>query len=494
MGTVAKQRSRRRRGGFLDLFGGFRRTTAPAMTTVGVGGAAVFGGFVDEREDKAELRGRKRYETFSNMLANCSIVAAGVRYYLGLIGKAGWKVEPADDSSQAKELAEKVEEILFDDMTTTWSRVVRRAAMFRFWGFSVQEWTARRLEDGTIGLLDVEPRPQITIELWDLDESGTVFGMVQRSPQTQQEIYLPRSKVVYIVDDSLNDSPEGLGLFRHLAEGARRLGRYEQLEGWGYETDLRGIPVGRGPFAELLRQEKAGEITTAERQEQEQHLRTFLEKHIKTPSLALLLDSVPYQTEDEKATPSSVRQWDVELLQSNATSHEAVARAIERINRELARIMGVEQLLLGERGAGSLALSRDKTQQFGLLVDGSLNEVSETFETDLVDPIFSLNGWPMELRPSLKTEAVRYRDVNDITASLRDLAQAGAPIDVAQEAVGEIFDILGLTRPNVEEMIVDAMLTGNGGGDMGLDGDGSADDDEDTEEVNPTDGDARGNE
>ena len=474
------------RGGFIDMFmERFRGKPAKPASTLGVSGATAFAGFLDWRETDADLIGAKRYTTFSNMLANCSIVGAGVRYYLGLIGKAGWKVQPAEDGgAKAEELAELVDEILFSKLATPWHRVVRRASMFRFWGFSMQEWTAIKREDGVTGFLDVEPRPQVTIERWDLDPVGVVFGVFQRSPQTQQEFYIPRSKLVYMVDDSLNDSPEGLGLFRHMAEPARRLKRYEQLEGWGYETDLRGIPIGRAPLAELRRQEAAGTITAAERLQQEKGITDFLTGHIKNPSLALLLDSLTYQNEDEASKPSAIKQWDVDLLSSNATSHESILKAIERITRELARIMGVESLLLGESGAGSLALSRDKTQQFGLLIDGSLKEVSETFEADLVSVIFELNGWDMDLRPKLKTEAIRYRDVNDITSSLRDLAQAGAPLNPADDAVGELFDLLGLTKPNLDLLMEDSAITVSG--DPG--GGGVDPEDGDSGDVNPTAG------
>ena len=119
--------------------------------------------------------------------------------------------------------------------------------MYRFYGFSIQEWTARRRDDGFLTFADIAPRSQRTIERWDVDEAGQVLGALQRSPQTQEEIYLPREKLLYIVDDTLNDSPEGLGLFRHLVAPSRRLKRYEQLEGFGFETDLRGIPIGRSP-------------------------------------------------------------------------------------------------------------------------------------------------------------------------------------------------------------------------------------------------------
>src|SRR3546814_20251145 len=60
-----------------------------------------------------------------------------------------------------------------------------------------------------------------------------------------------RAKIVYAVDDTLSDSPEGLGLFRHLAKTAYRLETFLSLEEIGFTTDLRGIPVARAPLGEL---------------------------------------------------------------------------------------------------------------------------------------------------------------------------------------------------------------------------------------------------
>lgn len=74
---------------------------------------------------------------------------------------------------------------------------------------------------------------------------GCVVGVVQWSEQIQQEIYLLCDKIVYVVDDSFNDSFEGLGLFCYIVELVQRLCRYEELEGWGFEIDFRGIFVGK---------------------------------------------------------------------------------------------------------------------------------------------------------------------------------------------------------------------------------------------------------
>lgn len=432
-----------------------------ARRVVGHPGTAIFGGFIVERERNARLTGVEKYRTYSEMLANTAIVSAGVRFFLNLIAKADWRVEPAKDqapegtegsptsSEEAKRVAVTVREMM-DGMDTPWVRVVRRAAMYRFYGFSVQEWTARRRDDGQVGMLDVAPRPQATIERWDVDVTGRVIGVVQRSEQTQEEIYLPRNKIVYVVDDTLNDSPEGLGLFRHVVESVQRLRRYEELEGFSFETDLRGIPIGRAPLQELEEAVRLDQITPEQRMNLERGLEDFIRKHVKNPQLGMVLDSTPYRALDETASPSSVRKWDMELLEGDGANQgmDAILAAIERVNREIARVLGVEQLLLGENDRGSFALSRDKSNNFALIVDSTLQELTSVFDRDFVGPLMRLNGWPEELRPTLKTEAIRTRDVEQITTAVRDLALAGVSVHPEDEAVKEIFDLLGLSRLN----------------------------------------------
>lgn len=441
-----------------SIFSGLRRRPRP-METVGAAGTAVYGGYVVSTEKSAELASpSRRAVEFSEILANVSVVAAGVRYFLNLVGKAGWKVEPPEGVAGAEEYAERVESYLYA-METPWPRVVRRAAMFRMHGFSIQEWTAKRAPDGGIGLLDVAPRAQATIERWDVDDvSGRVLGVVQRSPQTQAEIYLPREKVVYVVDDSISDSPEGLGLFRHLVEPAKRLRRFQLLEAFAFETDVRGIPVGRAPIAVMLERVKNGTMTQAEFDAAVAPLKDFAESHIKNPQLGVLLDSLPYRSQDEAATPSAVPQWDLELLSGDASaSEQTIAAAIERLNREIARILGVEGLLLGGDKVGSMALSKDKSDNLALQVDSTLGELAESFAKDLVRPLFSLNGWPEEALPVLKPDATQFRDIEQISAVLRDMATAGAVLAPDDPVIGEVRDLLGLSRPpEIGDELLDA--------------------------------------
>lgn len=445
------------------LLSTIRRAVSP-RTTVGTTGTAIIGGQVLTDEKNAKLVGTTRYKTYSDHLANISIVGAGTRLFANLIGKSAWRFEPAEGGgAEAERLADLIDEIV-NDMQTPWHRVVRRAAMHRYYGFSVAEWTAKRRPDGVIGLLDIAPRPQRTIERWEVDDAGVVIGVYQRSPQNGQEIFLPREKLLYLVDDTLNDSPEGLGIFRHIVDTATRLDRLQQLEQAGFGTDLRGVPIGRGPFAAM----NDAKMTAAAKTEAAAAITAFITKHNRNPDapLGLLLDSKTYRGTGEQQTPSAVRQWDVELLTTNSTGLPDAAKAIERMQREIARLMGAEGLLLGDGDRGSNALSQDKTKNLGLIVDGTLREVSETVDQDITPTVFKLNGWNEDLMPTAKTEAIQFREIEQITGALRDMALAGAPLAPEDEAVGEVRDLLGLSRSDPLIDSIDASLRGNDGAEI----------------------------
>lgn len=448
--------------GIIDrIVGVFSTPKASPKETLGAAGFSVQGGYLVTNERNPKLQGQERYRTFSDILANVSIVAAGTRYFANLVAKAGWQIEPAESElftaaqrEQAVILAEKVEDMLYD-LEQPWPRVVRRASLFKFYGFSIAEWTAKRRQDGLIGMLDIAARPQSTIERWVVDVTGAVQVVVQRSPQTQEEIELPRGKLVYAVDDSLSDTPDGMGLLRHLVEPAERLARYQVLEGVAFDTELRGIPVIYGPLQEIRNdttmtpQEKAAALGFGEK---------FIQKHQRNAEMGIFFDSAVYRGQDDAASPSSARKWSLELVQGTGSGTAEVAVAIERLNREMARIIGVEGLLLGGEKVGSMALSQDKSQNFALNVDSTLTELSEVFRRDIVMPIFMLNGWDIALMPTLKTDHTQYRDVEQITRSLVDLASAGAVLAPDDPAIDAVRDLLGLPRPP-EIDLVDAAGT-----------------------------------
>jgi hypothetical protein len=440
---------------------------AGSVIEIGVAGTKHTGGYLVEEEKDSSLVGSEKYRTFSNLLLNTSVVAASVRYYLNLVTKAGWRFTPAEDDKDSF-YADLVNEIM-NDMMTPFHRVVRRAAMFRFYGYSIHEWTAKQREDGNYGFFDIAVRPQRTIEKWEIDDKGRMVGAYQTDPNTGVETYIPRWKLLYVVDDSLNDNPEGVGLFRHLVYPARRLERYEQLEGYGFESDLRGVPIGRAPLAEMNRKLENGDIDQATYDRYLAPVMRFLKAHVKSPRLGMLLDSATYSAKDDAATPSPNLQWNIELLRGSPTSLMENAAAIERINLEMARMMGTEHLLIGGDGKGSMALSTDKSHNFALIVESSLKEIAESVQKDILPVLWVLNGWPIEMMPITEPEPIRFRNPEQITSAILDMARAGAVITPEDPVVNAIRDVLNLPRTTPETLPDDQVL---GGGKPMLDENG----------------------
>lgn len=435
-------------GGRLGFMGTGQRV--PDVETMGHPGFQVYGGYLSTKELSPELTGQKKWENYADIVSNTSIVAAGLRQYLNLIARSEWTVTPALDngdksSDAAKEAADFFEECIYG-MQTSWGRAMRKAANFAFWGFGIQEWTGKKREDGRFGLLDLEARPPFTIEQWDTDPTGTVIGVGQRSPQTGELLFIPRHRMLYLVDDALTDSPDGLGLLRQMVEPAKRLQQYLKIEGWGFERDLRGIPVGRAPIQALNKAVQDGLITKEKADAMIAGLTNLVQMQAKSYNTGAVLDSQPYVSKlDSGNQVTNVKQWDIELLTGQSNSLDALYKSIDRVQREMARILGVEHLMLGDMGGGSRALGQDKSRNFYMQVEGVLGDMAEGVEKDIVGAVWRMNGLPDELRPTLTTESVQFKDVEQIATVLKDMALAGAVLAPDDPAIDDLRALLGVS-------------------------------------------------
>jgi hypothetical protein len=446
-----------------------RSSSSPTEPSGSIGDVVDDAGYAISVERSGQLTGRAKFLKYSELLTNTTIIATGVRYFLLLLSSPQWTVEPAMDEDGeplpgAKEVADFINDALHD-MDTPWARIVRRAALYRFHGFSLQEWTAKAREDGRLGFEDIEPRPQSTIERWDM-EKGKVKGVTQwidyaTGGGETGELYIPRDRLVYVVDDSLHESPEGLGLFRHLVRPAERLRAYEELEELAFETDLRGIPIGRAPLTELREAVQSKQLTGAKALRARSAVDAFVRNKLRNKNKGLVLNSETYRNLDEAASPSSIRKYDVELLRGDANGQQEVSAAIQRMNQEIARLLGVEHLMLGSDGTGSLALGQTKLSNFFLTVTSTQRDLAEAFDRDVVKVLCDLNGIPKELHPKLMPEEIDMVDVEALGQLLSDIASAGAPLEPGDPAVNAIRGRVGLPaapEPDPIEAELDAML------------------------------------
>lgn len=418
----------------------------------GSDGVQAYGGFLPTDEQRPELTGTQKWVTYGNA-TNTAVVATGLRRSLDMLAGTNWHAEPNEaggkDAERGVEIVTKG--LLKAHMTKPWSAVVRKAALYRYYGFSLHEWSAARSESAKqIVFTDISHRPQYTIDRWNKPDEQMPWDAVGQLTRAGNRYTIPRGRLFHCVDDSLTDSPDGVGLFRHIVELVRRLGILEGLEGLAYETDLRGMPVGRAPLAELKAAAVADGSATPEQIQsfvlrRTQVLRSALQGIVKSPEKLqhLLLDSAPFLGADQN-TFSQLQKWGFELTKGESNGVDHVANAIGRIQLEIARVLGIEFVMMGGgESGGSRAMHGDKTQFFATNLQTILTEVAAFATNDLARSLVALNGLdPDTACPTLVAEPISTEAVETTCQSLASLAQAGLQHD--DEAINVIRDRMHL--------------------------------------------------
>jgi hypothetical protein len=412
------------------------RAPTPVTAPNGGDGIQAYGGFLATDERNPALVGLNKWRRFANA-HHTAIVATGLRYRCNLLAAAKWHAEPNPRGGRdAERGADIVTQGLLDaQLQRSWQACVRKASMFQANGFSLFEWTVRRRpDDGMIVFSELGHRPPHTIQRWDKPSEQDPWRAVAQLTRQGNEFVIPRERLWYCWDDTLTDMPDGVGLLRHVIELVRRLGVLEGLEGVAYETDVRGMPIGRAPIEELrnLAEQKHGTGATEAQvkgfiADRTRKLRENLENIAKSPDTLqwLLLDSATYKNADQSSV-AAVQKWAFDLLKGDGRGLMELDKVIGRLQLEIARVFGIEFAMMGAGTKGSQAMHVDKTSMLAASLDAALTEISTSGTRDLARPLVALNGLdPDTCTPTLVAEPVDRNDVQQVAQMLLYLSQAG---------------------------------------------------------------------
>lgn len=421
---------------------------------LGTTGVTVFGsGYAIGREKNPKLTSYLKYTHYDDILANISIIGAAFRLRNNLIAKPNWSFEPVDESPEA-EAAKEFAERLVKDQSGKWQTFVRHAGMFRFMGSACLEWTAKRAEDGAILIHSVEPRPMRTIQRFDVDEEGSVTGFWQNT-NYGEEFFLPRWKTIWLVDDQVGGDIDGFGLLRHCFEPAERLKNFLELETIGYEKDFRGIPIGKAPLSAINAAVQNGDIEAADAKAALKSLEDLVTMTRKQGSTGAIIDSAVYEgtgSSGDGRMVSAIPQWGVDTLKGDTKGQAEIAKAIERINYEIARILSAESLLLGSSNVGSQSLANTKSDTLHQQINSDLKDIAATFKEDLFKPFFRLNGMDENLVPNIVVEEVSNRDAVEAAKTLKEMVAAGATFSPSDPIFNEMRSDMGYSRQPEEQI------------------------------------------
>lgn len=432
-------------------------TDAPSKTKakaeIGYSGSNTRFGEIRADEFLQDLRGKKGIRKYREMRDNDATVGAIMYATEQILRDVPRIIEPSDKKNEKSVEMAKWLGTVFDDMEHSLDDHISEALSSLTFGFAVFEPVYKirggpafvdvkrksKHTDGYYGIRKLASRAQWTIDRFDVDKkTGDILGVFQEQNITGTN-YIPRSKMVHYRTTTVNNDPSGRSILRNAYKSYVFLNTMQTTEGIAVERELNGIPIIRIPSDYLA--EDATDEQKSVRQMAEKIGRDlkFNEQG------SIVLPSDVWVIED-KATVH--RLVDVELIASKGTRNISIDPIITRYQHDIARSVMAEFLMLGSSAAGSYALSKSKTDIFLRSVESYINTIYDVLNQQVVRPLWEMNGFDIELLPTVKPGDVAPHDLDALGAYLRNLN--GADINLTNQ-----LDIIDALLDNAELPLLD---------------------------------------
>jgi hypothetical protein len=409
-----------------DLFDAEERDTATLLAQVGTTGLRHNAGLLDEEWHK-DLKGEKAVKIYREMSDNEPIIAATLFVVEMILRQAETRIEPADDSPLAKEIAEFVESCVDDILEDGgWNGVTGSVLSLLTYGWSWLEKVYKirrgidapvpqlrsRYRDGRIGWRKLPIRSQDSLQNWMISDTGETLGWVQVAEPDFEERMLLRGKGLHFRLRAHKSSPEGYSMLRPLYSSYYFAKRLRMTEGVGIYRNLAGMPKMELPAA--IMSPSATSAETAIRAAYE----AMVKKIYFGEHAGLVVPS-------EKTPDGKDTGYKFSLVASSGRANSEADVAIKRYESRMAMALLTQFLLLGQDSVGSFALSSDQTDLFSFALHAILDVRDGEFSTNAIPELVKINGWPAELAPRMKHGDVETPDIGKLAGAITSAVSAG---------------------------------------------------------------------
>lgn len=441
-----------------------------ARMILGSTGLKQHSGFIDE-EFLTRLRGRNAIKIYTEMVNNSPILAAAIGVIKMMIRQVEWRVEPADESDEAKAEQEDTEGAL-EDMSHTFEDFLSEILSMLWAGYSPFEivyklrkgpdtgdpTTRSKFNDGKWGWRKLEIRAQDTVDRWVFDEEGGLLGMIQLAMYgtgiLKGPVFIPVDKMLLFRTEIFKGNPEGRSLLRPAVIPYWYVKRIQEFEAIGIERNLAGMPIMEVPKEILL------EDATPE----DRATKDFLERFV----TQIRMDErwgglVPSSKEGDGGCSG----YEFKLMQSSGRKLVDTDVIIKRHRAEMLMLF-LEQFLVmgtGEAG-GNRALTNDMTRLFGTALTSIMDGIASVLNRFLIPRRQRLNGVAPNLDPWIThgdVEGPKLAEVGAYISALSSSGMVGANPALERRLL-EIGDLpqppedeLGAQVPALDESTVDAV-------------------------------------
>lgn len=169
------------------------------------------------REERvSQLRDKQGIRTYYDMKRADGTVRGALRILKTPIQSAEWFIKPASDSTMDKNIAEFVEDNLFNRLNVSWSRFLEDVLTMCEYGYSPFETVYGMDPDGKLRLKKLSHRHPLDVREWLYDDNGGPDYLVMEPLEISgwNEIVIPIEKLVVFVFEQEGGDMRGTSILR----------------------------------------------------------------------------------------------------------------------------------------------------------------------------------------------------------------------------------------------------------------------------------------
>lgn len=379
----------------------------PPKNTKEIGDASLmFNGIIAGQEYNPKLQGTRRIAQYDEMRLGDAHVAASLKVVKLPLLSANWYIQPASEKREDKQIAEFIEDQLFNEGTRTWQETLTNILLHLDYGVMPFEKIYQFTDDGKIGLRKLAVRHPRTISRWELKNGDN--GVEQTTTNGVFEI--PIEKMIIFVNEKEGDNWEGKSILRSAWKHWLFKDKAELIEIMAMERHGLGVPYGKtGTNATPEEEAKLDEIL--------RNFRANAEGFLRFP-----------------------QDFEVGMLDMKANSIKNPNDFIKR--QEWAIMLNVLAtfMQMGSGAVGSFALFKGSNTFFLMALEYVAKHIAQTINKYLIEDLVNFN-FVTDKYPTLEYDKIGTVDINALTTALQRAIQTGVlTVD-----------------PNLEDYLRDAM-------------------------------------
>lgn len=367
---------------------------------VGSAGTEIYAGYLDE-DYLTAAKGKDWADKIDMMRrsdANVKMVLSALK---SPIKSSNWYFVEKEDTEEARMQKVLLEKALFEDINRSFTKLIGEVLTFVDYGYSLFDITHQVKTDKELGtyntLKSISYRSQRTIERWNVDQEGNLKTVTQISyGDTGVSTELDARFLLHFAPDQEGDNYEGVSILRPMYGNWLRKNKFLQLMAAGIEkyaisTPTLYTPDNASGSAEFASAKKALECYTSN---QANYL-------IMPKSYELKFNNVTFDSDKIRST-------------------------IDKENQEMVNSILASFLLLGQSGAGSLALSNSLSDFFSQTVTYLADHIIEQFERRIFIPLLQMNFGTNKLLVEFRCDGLEEKANKQWADTLQVLMSSGA--------------------------------------------------------------------